>query len=106
MVCLEAQAFGLPVIATGPGGPSEIIVTGETGLIVPPMDPAALAAALTQLDDDPRLRRQMGDRGRERVRTRFTRAAYGRRITAICEEALPPGYGEWAMTAAGNSEGG
>jgi glycosyltransferase involved in cell wall biosynthesis len=106
MVCLEAQAFGLPVIATGPGGPSEIIVAGETGLIVPPTDAAALAAALTRLDDDARLRRQMGERGRERVRTRFSRAAYGRRITAICEEALPPGYGEWAMTAAGSPEGG
>ena len=36
MVCLEAQAFGRPVIATGPGGPSEVIADGVTGLIVRP----------------------------------------------------------------------
>lgn len=57
---LEAMAAGLPVAATRISGHEDIIVEGETGLLVPPGDPAALAAALQRLLDDPALREHLG----------------------------------------------
>ena len=65
-VYVEAQASGLPVVGTDVGGVSEMFRDGETGILVPP-DPAALAAALTRLIDDPALRRAMGEAGRKLV---------------------------------------
>lgn len=67
-VFIEAAAMGLPVIGTDVGGVPETMQAGVTGLLVPPRDPAALAAALASLLADPALRRQMGDAGRERIR--------------------------------------
>jgi glycosyltransferase involved in cell wall biosynthesis len=84
LVCLEASAMGLPVVATGPGGASEVVADGETGLVVPPGDAAALAAALLDLEGDPERRRAMGCRGAERARTRFSRASYAEAIVAAC----------------------
>lgn len=69
---LEAQACGLPVVATAVGGTPEVVVDGVTGLLVPPHDPAALAYAITSLLRDPDLRREMGRAGRERVADHFT----------------------------------
>lgn len=66
-VYVEAQASGLPVVGTDVGGVSEMFRDGETGILVPPKDPAALAAALTRLIDDPVLRRAMGEAGRKLV---------------------------------------
>lgn len=54
-VIIEAIAAGTPVVATGVGGIPELIVDGETGLLVPPHAPCALAQALLRLHDDPRL---------------------------------------------------
>jgi glycosyltransferase involved in cell wall biosynthesis len=71
MAILEAMAAGLPVVATAVGGVPEIVVEGETGLLVAPGDPAALAGALSRLVEDPALRRRLGAAGRERVRARF-----------------------------------
>ena len=64
MVLLEAMASGKPVVATRHGGPLEIVVDGETGVLVPPRDPQALAAAIARLVADPSLRQQMGEAGR------------------------------------------
>src|SRR4029079_17363686 len=64
LVCLEAQSMMVPVVATGPGGASEVIVDGTTGLIVAPGDADALYRALAALDDDPERRRTMGIAGR------------------------------------------
>ena len=52
-VLLEAMAAGRPVIAPREGGPLEIVADGETGLLVPPRDPDALAAAMVSLLEDP-----------------------------------------------------
>ncbi len=68
---LEAMAAGLPVVGSRVGGVPELVVDGETGLLVEPGDPEALAAAIGRLVADPELRRQLGDAGRERAQRRF-----------------------------------
>ena len=67
MVVIEAMASGNPVVATAHGGPLESVVDGETGFLVPPQDPAAMAGALVRLAEDRTLRTMMGRRGRERA---------------------------------------
>ncbi|NMK49135.1 glycosyltransferase family 4 protein [Achromobacter sp. Bel] len=66
-VYVEAQASGLPVIGTDVGGVSEMFRDGDTGILVPPKNPQALADALQRLIDDPALRRRMGEAGRKMV---------------------------------------
>jgi D-inositol-3-phosphate glycosyltransferase len=58
---VEAQACGLPVVASRFGGFPEVIDEGHTGLLVPPRDPTALAAAVRTLLNDPERRRAMAD---------------------------------------------
>ncbi|RMF57698.1 MAG: glycosyltransferase family 1 protein [Bacteroidetes bacterium] len=72
IVFLEANACGTPVVGAHTGGIPDAIVDGETGLLVPPDDPAALARALTGLLLNPPLARRMGLNGRRRVVTAFT----------------------------------
>jgi glycosyltransferase involved in cell wall biosynthesis len=82
---LEAQAAGVPVVATPVGAIPETVVDGETGLLVPPRDPAALAAAVCRLLDDAALADRLAAEARRRVRARYsvermvkaTRALYG-----------------------------
>jgi glycosyltransferase involved in cell wall biosynthesis len=72
VACLEAMAHGRPVVATGVGGLLDLVVDGETGIVVPPRDPPALRAALERLLADPELRRRLGLAGRDRARTLFS----------------------------------
>jgi len=72
VACLEAMAHGRPVVASSVGGLRDLVVDGETGLLVPPRDPAALRRALEQLLGDADLRRRLGTAGRERARARFS----------------------------------
>jgi glycosyltransferase involved in cell wall biosynthesis len=72
---LEAMAMGLAVVASAVGGIPESVEDGRTGLLVPPEDVDALAAALTRLARERDLARQMGERGRERVRAHFSMSA-------------------------------
>jgi glycosyltransferase involved in cell wall biosynthesis len=69
-VVLEAQACGLPALVTGEGGPSEIIVPGETGLVCRGGDAESLAFAITALAHDADRRRRMGARARAHALTR------------------------------------
>jgi sugar transferase (PEP-CTERM/EpsH1 system associated) len=71
-VVLEAMAVGLPVVATQVGGVPEIVLDGETGLLVPPGDSETLAQALIRLLRDPDLRSRMGRAGRRRVEQHFS----------------------------------
>ncbi len=71
---LDAMASSRAIVATRVGGIPEVVVDGETGLLVPPRDPHALAAAIIRLLKDPALRERMGRAGFERVRTRFSAA--------------------------------
>jgi glycosyltransferase involved in cell wall biosynthesis len=72
MVVIEAMALGRPVIATRGGGPSEIIDPDVSGVLVPPEDPRALAAAMAALAEDAGRRQAIGARGAARVRESFT----------------------------------
>jgi glycosyltransferase involved in cell wall biosynthesis len=68
---LEAMSFGLPVVGSQIEAIPEIVSDGETGLLVPPRDPAALATALSALLADPVRARLLGAAGRARVAARF-----------------------------------
>ena len=68
---LDAMACGKPVIATRAGGLAEVVAHGETGLLVPPGDAAALAAAIVELLEDAALRQRCGAAGLARVRQVF-----------------------------------
>jgi len=87
LVLVEAGAFGLPVVATRTQGPTEIVLDGQTGLLVPVADPAGLAAAMDRLAADPNLRRRMGQAGAERVRQLFHPVRNTRQIEQILLEA-------------------
>ncbi len=69
----EAMAWGLPVVALRAPGALDLVVDGETGLLTPPEDVPALAAALTRLLDDPALRLRLGAAARERAVARYSR---------------------------------
>jgi glycosyltransferase involved in cell wall biosynthesis len=71
IVAVEAMAAGRPVVASSAGGLSAIVVDGETGLLVPPGDPVALAGALERLLGDRGLVVRMGDSARARARACF-----------------------------------
>lgn len=75
VVCAEAMAHGRPVVASAVGGLLDLVVDGETGILVPPGDVEALREALTRLLADEPLRRRMGEAARTRVRQRFSWAA-------------------------------
>ncbi|HEY2433787.1 MAG TPA: glycosyltransferase [Vicinamibacterales bacterium] len=69
---LDAMACGKPVVATTAGGIPEVVADGVTGILTPPRDPEALAAAIVRLLEDPALRAAMGAAGARRVRERFS----------------------------------
>ena len=69
---MEAMATGVPVIGTDVGGTNELVVDGESGLLVPAYDPAALARALGALLGDADLRARMVAGGRERMERCFS----------------------------------
>jgi glycosyltransferase involved in cell wall biosynthesis len=71
-VPLEAMATGIPVVASAVGGIPEALTDGTEGTLVPPGDPARLAAALRRLLADEQLRRRMGEAGVARISARFT----------------------------------
>lgn len=70
-VLIEAMARGLPVISTEVAGIPEVVRHGDTGFLVPPDDPVALAAAVRKLHDDPSLAAELGRRGRALVAEHF-----------------------------------
>ncbi|HWG00661.1 MAG TPA: glycosyltransferase family 4 protein [Trebonia sp.] len=86
-VAIEAMLAGRPVVASDVGGLRDVVRHGSTGLLVPPGDPAALAAALDELISSPERRRRMGEAGRVHAR-QFEAAAVTPRIVEVFEAAL------------------
>jgi glycosyltransferase involved in cell wall biosynthesis len=84
---LESLVAGLPVVASGVGGNAEVIAPGA-GLLVPPRDADALAAAVEQIAADPAAAIHMGARGREHVRREFTVARMVEQTAALYDELL------------------
>lgn len=78
IVILEAMASGLPVVSTRCGGPETAVSEGETGYLTPVCNAEALATAMQKLLEDPELRQQMGQRGRQIAEERFSLAAAGK----------------------------
>lgn len=74
--CLEACAFGRPIIATRCGGPEEIIEDGVSGILVPIKDTGSMAAAILRLSRDSGLRHAMGNAGRAIVSDRFSMSRF------------------------------
>jgi len=72
LIAAEALALQVPVVASRVGGLPEIVVDGETGLLVPPGDDAAIATAVARLLDDPELARRLAAAGAQRVSERLT----------------------------------
>lgn len=80
---IEAAGQGLPMIATAVGGNLDAIVDGHSGLLVPPQDPAALAAAILDLAAHPQRRRELGLAARERTLELFAQDACVARYEAL-----------------------
>ena len=87
---LEAMVAGRPVIASRVGGVPELVVDGETGLLVPPADPDALARAIIALLDDPDLRARLGAAGARRARTMFSLDSVRAAVEAVYGAAGAP----------------
>ena len=85
---LEASGSGLPVVATSIGGVPEAILNGKTGILVPPKDSASLAAALETLALNRDLCEAMGEAGRQRVASLFTRELMVSKTTEVYERVL------------------
>jgi starch synthase len=86
IVNLEAMACGTAVVASAVGGIPEVVADGETGLLVPPGDEAALAAAINALIRDPARSAQLGARGRARAVADFSWAAIAAQTAALYAE--------------------
>ncbi len=86
IVNLEAMACGTAVVGSRVGGIPEVVADGETGLLVPPGDPAALAAALNALVADPRWAAEMGRLGRARAEAEFGWSGIAAQTVALYAE--------------------
>ncbi len=88
LAVLETMARGKPIVATAVGGIPEMIETGVTGVLVPPGDEAALAAAIRALLDDPMRAAELGAAAQRRVRERFTPEGQLARLAGLIEAAF------------------
>jgi glycosyltransferase involved in cell wall biosynthesis len=85
---LETMALGLPAVASRAGGNPDVITSGETGVLVPPLNPRAWAAALDRVLGDREFAQRIARAGRERVRREFTLERTAERTEAVYREAL------------------
>jgi glycosyltransferase involved in cell wall biosynthesis len=88
VVLLEAMASHVPVVASAAGGITDVVVDGESGLLVPPADPDALARALARLHADPELRARLAANGARRVRDEFSWDAIADRWAQVYRDAV------------------
>lgn len=88
VVAIEALAAGVPVVATDAGGTRNVVDDGETGYLAPVGGVNLLASRLAQLRDDPELRAELGARGAERMRERFSTARMTDEIEDVYAQIL------------------
>jgi glycosyltransferase involved in cell wall biosynthesis len=86
IVLLEAMASAKPVIASDICGNKEVVVNGETGILVPPIDPKSLAKAIIELARDPQKAKRLGQKGIARVKENFTLEKMIQQVTNLYEE--------------------
>ena len=86
MAALEAMAAGVPLVAARVGGLADMLADGETALLVPPDDPDALAAALSRLQSDTRLRQKLVTNARALVRERYNLRAMLDAVAEVYQE--------------------
>lgn len=101
---LSAMAAGLPVIVTPVGGVPEVVEDGTNGLIVPAGDPAALAAAIRRVHEDPVGASVLGGAAEATIRNRYSHRTTARRIMEIYEQVLGPGAGKGSRPGRGEGE--
>lgn len=94
-VVVEAMMAGRPVVATNGGGIPEIVVEGQTGLLVPMGDVDSMARAMLRLLDDPEAARAMGQAGRRRATENFTIARTVAKVSRLYEEVLHDRKDRW-----------
>jgi colanic acid/amylovoran biosynthesis glycosyltransferase len=80
---MEAQLSGLPVVATWHAGIPDVVIDGETGILVPEGDWKEMAAAISRLAADPILAKSLGERGRRRCLTRFTTGHHHHQLATL-----------------------
>ena len=68
---IEAMCYGIPPIVTNVGGLPELVTDKESGFVIPPSDPRALARAIIDLYENPETRKRLGENARVRIRTHF-----------------------------------
>jgi glycogen synthase len=88
LINLEAMACETPVVASAVGGILEVVEDGKTGILVPPAQPDALAAALGRVLANPTAAREMGRAGRKRVEEKFSWASVAERTEQVYADAI------------------
>lgn len=91
LVLLEAMSVNRPVVATGAGGPREIVEHGRTGLLVPPGDPQAMTQAMIDLLRSPERRLEMGRQARARFESEYTAGRMVRDTLEVYHRVLSEG---------------
>jgi phosphatidyl-myo-inositol dimannoside synthase len=89
LVYLQAMRAGIPCLGSRDDAAADVIVDGETGLLVPRQDPEAIAGALARLLTDEPMRRRMGDAGRRRFENVFTYPRFRARLAGVLSRAFP-----------------
>ncbi|MDJ0708851.1 MAG: glycosyltransferase family 4 protein [Woeseiaceae bacterium] len=86
---IEAMVYRVPPVVTDAGGSPELVIDGKSGLVVPPRDAQAIAAAITKLHSDADLRRRMGEAARQRIANEFRNEDTIAKTIALYRELVP-----------------
>ena len=89
LVYLQAMRLGIPCLGSRDDAAADVIVDGETGLLVPRQDPEAIAGAVARLLTDEPMRRRMGEAGRRRFESTFSYPRFRARLAGILARAFP-----------------
>jgi glycosyltransferase involved in cell wall biosynthesis len=89
LVYLQAMRAGIPCLGSRDDAAADVIVDGETGLLVPRQDPDAISGALGRLLTDEPMRRRLGAAGRRRFESTFTYPRFRARLAGILARSFP-----------------